>query len=89
LIDYLKDSKKISNISALSLSDFCSYCPEKIYNEIRELIVKKCAKKTKFCERQYLVKRNPDKLLSKIKRNKRLEKEIEIKDKTFIYTFCI
>jgi len=71
------------------LSDFCSYANDDFYKSVWENIVNNSATDTKFCERQYLVKQNPEKFFTQIKRNSILESEIEKTDKTFIYTFCI
>lgn len=89
ILDYVKDKNKAKEITWYSLSDFCSYAPDDFYKEVWENIVKNSKNGTKFCERQYLVKRNPEKLSNKIKRDFKREKELEKTDKTFIYTFCI
>lgn len=89
ILDYVKDKNKINEITWYSLSDFCSYAPDDFYKSVWENIVKNSQNGTKFCERQYLIKQNPEKYFPQIKRNSQLEKEIEKTDKTFIYTFCI
>lgn len=89
ILDYVKDRNKAEKITWYSLSDFCSYSPDYFYKEVWEKIVKNSQNWAKFCERQYLVKQNPERFFSEIKRNSLIEKEIEGTDKTFIYTFCI
>jgi hypothetical protein len=43
----------------------------------------------KFCERQFLIKRNPEFFFHEIKRNHLLEKKLNESDKTTFYTFNI
>ena len=89
ILDYVKDISKTKEITWYSLSDFCSYAEDDFYASVWENIVKNSINGTKFCERQFLVKQNPEKLFTEIKRNPLLEQEIGKTDKTFIYTFCI
>lgn len=89
ILDYVKNKSKIQEITSYSLSDFCSYATDDFYKSIWENIVNNSQNGSKFCERQYLVKQNPEKFFTEIKRNNILEKEIEKTDKAFIYTFCI
>lgn len=89
LLEYVKDSSKTKEITCFSLSDFCSYASDDFYLSVWENIVKNSQKWAKFCERQFLVKQNPEMYFSQIQRNNSLEKEVENTDKTFIYTFCI
>ena len=67
ILDYVQDESKTKEITGYSLSDFCSYAPDDFYSSVWENIVKNSQNGTKFCERQYLVKQNPEKLFSEIK----------------------
>lgn len=77
------------SISAFSLSDFSSYAPENVYNEIWENVINAATTNAKFCERQFLVKRNPELNFKSIIRNKSLENELFTSDEAAIYTFCV
>lgn len=87
LSDYLQKQK--NTISAFSLSDFSSYAPLPIYQEIWKNVIQAATENAKFCERQFLVKRNPEDFFSEINRNTALEKELFISDETAIYSFCV
>jgi S-adenosylmethionine-diacylglycerol 3-amino-3-carboxypropyl transferase len=77
-----------NQITAFSLSDFSSYAPKDAYINIWEGIIKAAKNNAKFCERQFLVKRNPEKISMAIKRDLVLENELNLTDEAAIYTFC-
>ncbi len=86
LADYLETQE--NQISAFSLSDFSSYAPTEAYSTIWQSIIKAAKPNARFCERMFLVKRNPEKIFSEIKRNIALENELNNTDEATIYTFC-
>jgi S-adenosylmethionine-diacylglycerol 3-amino-3-carboxypropyl transferase len=86
LTDYLPMIE--NQITAFSLSDFSSYTPKDAYKTIWEGIIKAAKPNAKFCERYFLVKRNPEKISRTIKRNATLENELNQTDEAAIYTFC-
>ena len=87
LYEVLDNKDLMNEITAISLSDFGSYSDDKSYNNIWEKIVKNTNSWTKFCERQFLIKRTPELFFSEIKRNFILEQKINKNDKTVFYTF--
>ncbi len=87
LTDYLLTQK--NKITAFSLSDFSSYAPKDIYEAIWKNVIAASAPNARFCERQFLVKRNPEKLFEEIKRNSALEAQLNKTDESAIYTFCV
>ena len=87
LLDYISEHK--NEFSAFSLSDFSSYAPEELYHSIWENIFYASAENAKFCERLFLVKKNPEKRFKEIKRNSELEEKLFLEDETAIYTFCV
>jgi len=86
LSGYLK--KQESSISAFSLSDFSSYAPEDVYYSVWKHIIYAATPGAKFCERLFVVKRNPEKEYREIERNSYLENSINNEDEAAIYTFC-
>ena len=52
-------------------------------------MIQAATENAKFCERQFLVKRNPEDFYSEINRNTALEKELFQSDETAIYSFCV
>ena len=83
------DQKHITEVvTAYSLSDFSSYSEPKMYGDIWNRIVKHSNPNTKFCERHFLVKREPDKFNKLITRDFVLEEKLNNEDISFIYTFC-
>lgn len=87
LSGYLEQQK--NQISAFSLSDFSSYAPFPIYQEIWKNVVQAATENAKFCERQFLVKRSPERDFAAIHRNKLLEQELLQTDETAIYSYCV
>ena len=77
------------DIDAFSLSDFSSYAPENMYHDIWEKVIQAASQNARFCERQFLVKREPQKIFDAIKRNREKELNLEQIDNTAIYTFCV
>jgi predicted ATPase len=59
-----------------------------MYNEIWTKIIKHSANGSKFCERFFLVKRQPEIFHQQIKRDYLLETQLFNQDLTAIYTFC-
>ena len=74
--------------NAFSLSDFSSYTPVDTYFSTWEAIVKSAINNARFCERQFLVKRNPELKLPAINRKRLLEVSLNKFDETALYTFC-
>lgn len=89
LLNVLVKQKLVGSVSAYSLSDFSSYADAEMYNEIWGKIVKNASHETKFCERFFLVKREPEKLSKLIERDEVLEKQLFNEDLSAIYTFCV
>lgn len=84
------DNKQLTeSITAYSLSDFSSYADTQIYNEIWTKIIQHSAHDTKFCERFFLVKRQPEIRHQQLERDYLLEKQLSDEDLTAIYTFCV
>lgn len=77
------------DLDAFSLSDFSSYAPENVYNDIWAKVIQAASPDARFCERQFLVKREPQKIFEAIKRNREKELKLEQIDSTAIYTFCV
>ncbi|OJJ19351.1 hypothetical protein BKI52_21300 [marine bacterium AO1-C] len=75
-------------ITAFSLSDFASYAPLDVYQATWQKIIQAAAPQARFCERHYLVKRNPEKQFPAIQRNQALEETLTQTDETYIYSFC-
>ncbi|WP_435357122.1 DUF3419 family protein [Emticicia sp. SJ17W-69] len=89
LLNVLDNQKLVGSVNAYSLSDFSSYADAEMYNEIWGKIVKNTTNEIKFCERFFLVKREPEKLSNLIERNNVLEKQLYDEDLSAIYTFCV
>lgn len=89
LLNVLDNKKLVGSVSAYSLSDFSSYANAEMYNEVWNKIVKNATHETKFCERFFLVKREPEKLNKLIERDYVLEKQLCDEDLSAIYTFCV
>ncbi|EAY26801.1 DUF3419 family protein [Microscilla marina] len=87
LTDYLAESPYQFN--AFSLSDFSSYAPPVVYQQIWQGVAKAAAPHARFCERQFLVKRRPEMHCPALKRNTWLEKKLNEEDEAYIYTFCV
>ncbi|WP_299455374.1 DUF3419 family protein [uncultured Microscilla sp.] len=87
LINYLAETPYQFN--AFSLSDFSSYAPPEAYQHIWQRVARVAAPQARFCERQFLVKRNPETHCPTLKRNAWLEKRLNEKDEAYIYTFCV
>lgn len=89
LLKVLDNKQLIESITAYSLSDFSSYADTEMYDEIWTKIIQNSADETKFCERFFLVKRQPEILHQQIERDNLLEKQLSDQDLTAIYTFCV
>lgn len=89
LLNVLDNKQLTESITAYSLSDFSSYADTEMYDEIWTKIIQNSANKTKFCERFFLVKRQPEILHQQIERDNLLEKQLSDQDLTAIYTFCV
>jgi S-adenosylmethionine:diacylglycerol 3-amino-3-carboxypropyl transferase len=76
-------------IDVFSLSDFCSYAADTVYHDIWAKVILAANHDARFCERQFLVKREPQKIFDVIKRNREKEIKLEQIDRTAIYTFCV
>ena len=87
LIDYLPQHR--SRFSKFSLSDFSSYAPLEIYHSIWENIIFSAKSGAVFCERYFLVKRNPEKQFTLLQRDSIREISIAQTDISAIYTFGI
>lgn len=87
LSSYLFTQK--NKITAFSLSDFSSYAPLDDYKSIWKGVVFAATPNASFCERQFLVKRNPERSFKELKRNSNLEKRLNNTDESAIYTFCV
>ncbi len=89
-LGHVLDQKPIvQQITAYSLSDFSSYAAPAMYADIWTRIATHSQPGTRFCERQFLVKRSPEALHSAIKRNPELEAQLMQQDLTAIYSFCV
>ena len=86
LSDFLRTTK--DEITAFSLSDFSSYAPTEVYFEIWEDIIAAAGTEARFCERHFLVKRNPEQTYPEINRNTDLENALRDSDEAAIYSFC-
>lgn len=87
LLDYLPKHK--GRFSKFSLSDFSSYAPPEIYHSIWENVIFSAKSGAVFCERYFLVKRNPEKQFTVLQKDLELEISIAKKDISAIYTFGI
>lgn len=87
LSDYLKPVE--NEITAFSLSDFSSYAPTNAYGSIWQSIIRSATPGARFCERQFLVKRNPEAQHAEIERDELLETALRKTDEAYIYTFCV
>lgn len=87
LTDYLAHTHEQFN--AFSLSDFSSYAPPEVYQQIWQGVAKVAAPHARFCERQFLVKRTPEAHCPQIRRNTLLENKLNTEDEAYIYTFCV
>ena len=88
LLNVLDNKQLTESITSYSLSDFSSYSDTKMYNEIWTKIIQHSANGSKFCERFFLVKRQPEIFHQQIKRDYLLETQLFNQDLTAIYTFC-
>lgn len=79
---------QLASITAFSLSDFASYAPMEVYQATWEKIIRAAAPQARFCERHFLVKRNPEKQFAAIQRNNALENTLTQTDEAYIYSFC-
>lgn len=89
LLNVVNQKQIADKVTAYSLSDFSSYTDLKMYNQIWEGIIRNAGNTVKFCERHFLVKREPNATFKAIKRDFDLEKELNDQDITAIYTFCV
>lgn len=89
LLNVLDNQQLTASVTAYSLSDFSSYADTEMYNKIWTKIIQHSANNTKFCERFFLVKRQPEILHPQIERDYLLEKQLSDQDLTAIYTFCV
>lgn len=89
LLNVLDNGQLTASITAYSLSDFSSYADAEMYHKIWMKIIQYSANDTKFCERFFLVKRQPDIFHPQIERDYLLEKQLSDQDLTAIYTFCV
>jgi S-adenosylmethionine-diacylglycerol 3-amino-3-carboxypropyl transferase len=89
LLNVLDDKTISESITAYSLSDFSSYADTQIYDEIWTKIINNANHEIKFCERFFLVKRNPETLNKRIERENILEQQLCGEDLSAIYTFCV
>lgn len=87
LLDYLPQQK--SRFSKYSLSDFSSYAPPEIYHSIWENLIFSAKSGAVFCERYFLVKRNPEKQFTLLRRDSALEASLSKTDASAIYTFGV
>ncbi len=89
LMNILNQKQLIETVTAYSLSDFSSYSNAKMYDDIWYKIANYSSPNTRFCERHFLVKREPDKLNKAVIRDFALENKLNDEDLTFIYNFCV
>ncbi len=89
LLNVLDNQQLTKSITAYSLSDFSSYSDTEMYHAIWAKIIQHSTNNTKFCERFFLVKRQPDIFHPQIERDYLLEKQLSDQDLTAIYTFCV
>jgi len=89
LLDYLQKHTAYE-FNKYSLSDYSSYSSSTDYKNVWEGIISRASNNARFCERQFLVKRNiPPELSSFIIRDQTLESEIENSDSSIFYSFQI
>lgn len=87
LLDYLPLQK--SRFTKFSLSDFSSYAPTEMYHSIWENVIFSAQSGASFCERYFLVKKNPEKQFSLLQRDSVLETSLSQSDVSAIYTFGV
>jgi len=89
LIDYLWRQPERS-FDKYSLSDFSSYTDPIEYERIWRGVLRTAKNGSLVCERQFLVKRQLcEELMAFLKREEKLEKELESTDNSIFYTFVI
>ena len=89
LVDFL-GSAGPHRFNGYSLSDIASYTSEEEYEKIWRGILMSSRKKARFCERQFLVKREiPSSVQPLVRRNIDLEQELAGRDKSIFYTFVL
>ena len=88
LLDYLKPERS-GLFSAFSISDFSSYAPWPIYKQIWQQVLDVAQAGAHFCERQYLVKHEPQDIFPEINRKPELEAQLRFSDHAFIYSFAV
>jgi S-adenosylmethionine-diacylglycerol 3-amino-3-carboxypropyl transferase len=88
LVNALDEKQLLSAVTAYSLSDFSSYADEEMYRTIWNKIVNHSGHNARFCERHFLIKREPDRYNKAILRDLELEKKLGQEDQAFIYSFC-
>ena len=82
-----------NSFDAFSLSDFSSYAPIEAYHKIWKQVVYSAAKDSRFCERQFLVKRDFESSqlakfnVARISRDVNLENQLQQMDHTCLYSF--
>lgn len=75
---------------AFSLSDFCSYCDQPTYDMIWKHLLHRSHPGARFCERRFLVEYAlPEKIASAIDIDNVLAKQLEIDDRSVVYTFFV
>lgn len=84
LAAFLADSQ--DRFDAFSLSDFSSYAALQDYRSVWSHVQSSAKQNAKFCERQFLVKRDLNEKY--LRRDKRLEENLQQLDHTCLYTFC-
>lgn len=89
LVDELANEAWVNQLTAYSLSDFSSYANMEMYTTIWQRIADYSSPGARFCERQFLVKRNPETLHDAIQRNSLLEAILQQEDSSAIYSFCV
>lgn len=86
LLDYLPEHE--NRFTKFSLSDFSSYAPTEMYSAIWNAVITSAEPSALFCERHFLVKRNPEMQFVNLRRNTDMENKLNLQDESFIYTFC-
>jgi S-adenosylmethionine-diacylglycerol 3-amino-3-carboxypropyl transferase len=87
LTDVLHASKE--RFTAFSLSDFGSYCDRTAYQHTWAHIARAATPRAGICERQFLVKRDPDEATNTLQRDTDLEAALARDDRSIFYTFIV
>jgi S-adenosylmethionine-diacylglycerol 3-amino-3-carboxypropyl transferase len=87
--NFLDECKK-NSFNKYSLSDFSSYTDEREYERIWHGVLRTATVGARICERQFLVKKNlPAGVQPHVRRESRLENELEETDDSIFFSFVV